>query len=159
MGRTPKTRLTSRVWDPFRPLSAQYVARFIGGSNASALGAFSALITSFADVLFILGVANFKPKFAAGGWMDSWMWGYLEAQPVWPGAPRNSTPPHTCVLLILLRLHTGPPKQFAALCGVMFSTLAFFFYLMHVHEEKLNIVGLSFTCALGAAALMESAIE
>ncbi|KAG2443533.1 hypothetical protein HXX76_001885 [Chlamydomonas incerta] len=99
-------------------LMVEYVARFIGGSNASALGAFSSLITAFADVLFILGVANFKPKFAA-----------------------------------------GPPKQFAALCGVMFSTLAFFFYLMHVHEEKLNIVGLSFTCALGAAALMESAID
>ncbi len=41
----------------------------------------------------------------------------------------------------------------------MFSSLAFFFFLMHAHESKLNIVGLSFTCALGAAALMESAIE
>ncbi|KAG2497195.1 hypothetical protein HYH03_004784 [Edaphochlamys debaryana] len=53
----------------------------------------------------------------------------------------------------------GPPKQFASLCGLMFSTLSFFFFMVSIHEDKLNIVGLSFACALGAASLMEWALD
>ncbi len=33
---------------------------------------------------------------------------------------------------------TGPPKQFAALCGTMFSALAFFFFLVYKHEYKVR---------------------
>lgn len=53
----------------------------------------------------------------------------------------------------------GPPKQFAAFCGLMFSTLAAFFHLVAEHEQSLKAVGLSFTCALGAAALLEWALN
>lgn len=53
----------------------------------------------------------------------------------------------------------GPPKQFATLCGLMFSSLAFFFYLVSVYERKLINVGLAVTCALGMAALLECAID
>mmetsp|Transcript_38079 Transcript_38079/g.84818 ORF Transcript_38079/g.84818 Transcript_38079/m.84818 type:complete len:945 (+) Transcript_38079:211-3045(+) len=52
----------------------------------------------------------------------------------------------------------GPPKQFATLCGIMFSAMASFFYLMEVHEWKLVWVGLAFTCALGAATALEGFI-
>ena len=34
----------------------------------------------------------------------------------------------------------GPPKQFAALCGIMFCTLAVLFYLLTVDNSKLDWV-------------------
>ncbi len=36
--------------------------------------------------------------------------------------------------------------------------MASLFYLLDCYEEKLAIVGLAFTCALGAATLLEAAL-
>lgn len=52
-------------------------------------------------------------------------------------------------------IHTllaGPPKQFATLCGLMFSSLAFFFYLVSVYERKVRAAALLIHMHAGACA-------
>ncbi|KAG2434535.1 hypothetical protein HYH02_012202 [Chlamydomonas schloesseri] len=51
----------------------------------------------------------------------------------------------------------GGPRQVAALLDVAITALSFLFFLTADHEGKLLIVGLSFSCLLGALCLVEAA--
>ncbi|KAG1678390.1 hypothetical protein FOA52_015157 [Chlamydomonas sp. UWO 241] len=45
----------------------------------------------------------------------------------------------------------GPPKQFAALCGIIFAATSTTFYLCAVYEKRLQWVGLAFSVILAVA--------
>ncbi|KAG1668505.1 hypothetical protein FOA52_012099 [Chlamydomonas sp. UWO 241] len=49
----------------------------------------------------------------------------------------------------------GPPKQFAALCGVMFAVISTTFYLCSVYAKGLHWVGLAFSAMLAVATGLE----